>query len=559
LDLTDYEEQRSGRGLAGLKQSFPHRFGPYLLVAPLGDGGVGDACLALGPDGKPCALKRLSTGEGPRADVNERFRRDGEIARRLSHPAVARTLTFGDVDGELFLTEEYVDGVDLTNVSADEISIPLALYIVSEIARALEHIHGFEGLGLVHRDVAPANVRLSFAGEVKLLDFGLVASRSHAGLTAPGTPLGGLSYLAPEVKKGVRGNVRADVYSAGVILWELLAKRRFAEEKERARSEGRALAPSKFNPAVSWQIDAVIGKATADSPDARYSSAGALVLALEALLARSFDGRSVLRTTLARLYDVRKLLASTAAIVEQGRELFSARPGKVPHEPLDGVDSAAVTTERTYVPGAGRARTAKRSTTLAVLGGALVAAAASLLVMSVRSREPVTPTLPRVGLTAPSRQPISPVPSAEPAPGHVDDLPAAATERPVRVRSRRPAERHDPPSSDPKILPEGDRAPSGSQAVESPPETSPNPAAILREAELRFHSRDLPGAETTARRALELGGGARAQYFLGLVMFAERKFSASAEAFEAALKLDPENREAARHLELARDAARGEK
>src|SRR3954447_764653 len=149
-----------GDGVARVKYEFPRRFGPYILVSPLGDGATGDVCLALGSDGQACALKRLWKGEGPRADIEERFRREGEIARRLSHPGIATILALGDVDGELFIAEEYIEGVDLVNLSKAEISVALAVYVVTEIARALEYIHGFEELGLVHRDVAPANVRL---------------------------------------------------------------------------------------------------------------------------------------------------------------------------------------------------------------------------------------------------------------------------------------------------------------------------------------------------------------------------------------------------------------
>jgi serine/threonine protein kinase len=550
-----------------MSESFPRAFGPYVLVTPLGDGGMGNVCLALSSDGRACAVKRLWKSEGPRADIEERFRREGEIARRLLHPAIARTVDVGDVAGELYIAEEYVEGIDLTELSKADLSVPLAIHIVTEIARALAYIHGFEGLGLAHRDVAPGNVRLAFDGALKLLDFGLVTSPAHAGLTAPGTVLGRLPYLAPEVKKGSRGDVRADVYSAGVVLWELVARRRFAEEQERARgSGGSAMAASRFNPAVSRQVDAVIARATADDPAARHGSAADLVVALEALLSRAFDGKAELASLLGQLHDVDRLRAATTAMMEKARGLLGSSVARTPSpQPLDEVDSAAMTTERTRTA-TPLARGSKGPAVLLTIGAsALVLAAAFFLFVQTGRRDPSAALAPRPPMTAatlpePARAVIPP-----PAPPPPLEEPRLQARKAAAARS--PSVSHRARSAAPILPDETPTKIAGSAPLE--PVTLPAPSAatvpaataatVLREAELRFHSKDLPAAESTARRALELGGGVRAQYFLGMVLFAERKFAAAAQAFERTLELDPGNAGAARQLELARDAARGEK
>ena len=155
-----------------MERKFPTRFGPYVLAMPLGDGGMADVCLAISAaSGRDdvCAIKRIWRGEGPRGDVDERFKREGEVARRLDHPAIARILAVGEAAGELFIAEEFVHGVDLVNVATRDIPIPVAILIVRGFAQALAYLHEVDGLGLVHRNVAPANIRLSFAGQCKLL------------------------------------------------------------------------------------------------------------------------------------------------------------------------------------------------------------------------------------------------------------------------------------------------------------------------------------------------------------------------------------------------------
>jgi hypothetical protein len=548
-----------------MKEVFPRRFGPYVLVAPLGDGGMGEVCLALAPEGGRCALKRIWAGEGPRSDAEARFRREGDVARRLRHPALARTLAFGEVSGELYLAQEYVEGVDLVEIRKSEISVPTALHIVSEIARALDHVHGFEGLGLVHRDVAPANIRLSFDGECKLLDFGLVSSPAHAGMTAPGTVLGRMPYLAPEVKKGGRADVRSDVYSLGVVLWELLTRRRFAEEREGLRGDLSALAPSRFNREVTAELDRVVIRATADDPGARFLSAGQLAAALDGLLPPGFDGRGVLRTLLEALYDVRQLRAVTARQVRAGEKLLGADG---PREPVPGpraeVLSDDLTTERVRAASPGSRRRRVRVALLAATGGVLGLGA---FVVGMMMRQPeeaaVDVPVPRAAVAA-AVEPAPPVPVPE-APAAVsapEPVFAAPPEPAGSSRGRRKAARAPAPILDSESPVNGTRgeeiAPAAAAAEEGRASALAAEEAV-RAAEARFHTRDLAGAEALARRAIELGAAPRGQFLLGMALFAQKRFGAARDAFAEAVRLDPANLAASRQLELARAAVRGEK
>src|SRR5436190_13118256 len=162
-------------------QAYPRRWGAYVLIRPLGGGGMGDVFLALhGRRGreKLCVIKRLTPDTVESEERLRRFQREAQIARTLSHGAIAQTLAVDDVDGEPFIAQEFIEGRTITQLvasarSVDDGSIPqeLSVHIVREIARALAYAHG---TGVVHRDVAPDNVMVAFTGEVRLIDCGIV-------------------------------------------------------------------------------------------------------------------------------------------------------------------------------------------------------------------------------------------------------------------------------------------------------------------------------------------------------------------------------------------------
>src|SRR6476620_4083633 len=183
---------RGAMGGEGTKDAGPanyRRLGPYVLLRTSGAGGMGRIDLALRAQatGIPslCVLKRMHAElRSPEQDA--RFRREASIALQLSHVAIAQTVGIEEIDGELVLLQELVHGVDLRLLSTRVISagerlpLPVSLHVASEVARALAYAHAFRDLGIVHRDITPDNVMLSFSGDVKLIDFGIARSNFDA-------------------------------------------------------------------------------------------------------------------------------------------------------------------------------------------------------------------------------------------------------------------------------------------------------------------------------------------------------------------------------------------
>ena len=219
---------------------YPRRFGRYVLVEVLGLGGMGEVSLALhGPRRQPrlCVVKRLFADCRGDAVVEERFRREGELVARLSHPGLPRTFEVGICDGERFIAQEFIAGRDLGQVMAScasggtRLPVPLALHIVIRVAETLAYVHDVGGWGVVHRDVSPSNVRLSWQGDVKLIDFGVARLSVQAGLTITGQSVGRPMYMAPELLAGGQATRATDVYALGAGLWEMLAGRPYVDSQ----------------------------------------------------------------------------------------------------------------------------------------------------------------------------------------------------------------------------------------------------------------------------------------------------------------------------------------
>src|SRR5262249_31982229 len=156
---------------------------------------------------------------------------EAKVAVRLNHGNLVQVFDAGKVGDELYITMELIEGRDLRAVwnrtaeRRSRIPMDVALLVVREIARGVAYAHTYGGLNLVHRDIAPPNVLLSWHGEIKVTDFGLARSILKGERTAPGIVYGRVAYLAPEQARGETADARTDVFAAGVILWELLTGR----------------------------------------------------------------------------------------------------------------------------------------------------------------------------------------------------------------------------------------------------------------------------------------------------------------------------------------------
>ncbi len=284
---------------------FPRRFDNYVLLKPLARGGMGQLFLALtGTHGleKLCVIKQVIP-DLVASENSRRFRDEALVALRLAHGNMVSVFDAGIEAGQIFLAMEYVDGKDLLgtwNRCAEKrvpFPVDVSVYVVKEVARALVYAHAFEDLKLVHRDVSPANVLLSYTGEVKLTDFGLAMSILKMERTTPGIVYGKLSYLSPEQARRQPLDGRVDIYAAGILLWELLTGRQLfpisspsdqpnPDAMARARNP-EVVPPSKISSRVPAALDRIVMRALSVEREDRYPSAELLRADLAAFLAET--------------------------------------------------------------------------------------------------------------------------------------------------------------------------------------------------------------------------------------------------------------------------------
>lgn len=270
------------------------RLGKYQLIERIGVGGLGEVFRARPEDDRPAplvAIKRLRDKWHKQAELAQLFASEADIGRMLMHPNIVRTYEIGfDTDGRLFLVMELISGQGLaellTRVGGDRlIAYEISLHIVSKLLSALQHAHDLttaEGapLNLVHRDVTPDNIFVTFDGDIKLSDFGVAHLEALDGSAANRGVFGKVPYIAPEHVLERAIDRRADIYSCGVILYELLTGTHPFLEGARNESElieriarGKYRRPRERLPAISEAIEAVVERAMATSPNRRFSTA----------------------------------------------------------------------------------------------------------------------------------------------------------------------------------------------------------------------------------------------------------------------------------------------
>jgi serine/threonine protein kinase/TolA-binding protein len=234
------------------------------------------------------------------AEYVARFRDEAKVVVNLSHGNLIPVFDAGLVGGELFLAMDFVEGRDLRAVwnrcAKKQVAFPIdvAVYIVKELCRGLAYAHSFPDLHLVHRDISPPNVLVSYTGEVKLTDFGLASSTLKIEKTAPGIIYGKVAYMSPEQARGEKLDGRSDMYAAAIVLWELLTGRQlFPPGKDQpqdllARAKNpEPMRPSKRAPRVPIELDEICLKALAPMKDERYADCDAMRMALQSWLAQN--------------------------------------------------------------------------------------------------------------------------------------------------------------------------------------------------------------------------------------------------------------------------------
>jgi serine/threonine protein kinase len=284
--------------------SEPAPFGKYLLLGLIARGGMAEVYRAkprpgLGMPERLLAIKCMRPQLAKESRFVEMFIREGKLAVLLDSDSIVRTFEIGRVEGRYFIAMEYIGGKDLTQIlrrcqeSNQRIPVPHACYIAAKMSEGLHYAHtrsDAEGrpLNIVNRDVSPSNVRISYEGDVKLLDFG-IAQAMLKFTSEIGVLKGKFSYMSPEQIRGMPVDARTDVFSTGIILHEMLTTEKlFRGDTEFALMEkvrkAEVQPPSKFNRRVPEALDRIVLRALArDLPD-RYQSAAELAADLQTFM-----------------------------------------------------------------------------------------------------------------------------------------------------------------------------------------------------------------------------------------------------------------------------------
>jgi tetratricopeptide (TPR) repeat protein len=261
------------------------QFGPYQIIGPLGEGGMAAVYKAYQPSmDRVIALKVLPRHYANDPEFTGRFQREGRVIASLQHPHILPVFDFGQSDGYTYLAMPFVEGGTLADLlRTRHLSLPEIRRIMEQVGDALDYAHA---QGLVHRDIKPSNVLLDRRNNCLLADFGLARLVEGAGtLTQSGAMVGTPAYMSPEQGLGEKVDSRSDIYSLGVILYQMVAGRPpFQAETPMAimikHIHDPLLPPRHHNPAVPEAVQQVILKALAKKPADRYATAGDLVRAL---------------------------------------------------------------------------------------------------------------------------------------------------------------------------------------------------------------------------------------------------------------------------------------
>jgi eukaryotic-like serine/threonine-protein kinase len=318
-------------------------FGPYIVYEQIGLGGMATVHRAetTGIAGftKQVALKRMLPSVAANASLVKSFIREARLASHLRHANVAQTFDLGKVGETYFIAMELVPGRNLREILkhcaavVGHMPLPIVMNIINQICDALDYAHDLcdetgQPLGIIHRDVSPSNIICSEGGVVKLIDFGIAkaTAAAHGMNTQSGTIKGKFGYMAPEYLMGSI-DARADLFALGVIAHELLSNRPLFQGKDDMDTLYRVKdmvvsPPSKFNPKVPKQIDAIVMTALERDPDQRWQKANAL--------------HTAVATESKRL----GLLAQNAQVVEWIEWAFQQRKGqRIETEPEISISS----------------------------------------------------------------------------------------------------------------------------------------------------------------------------------------------------------------------------
>jgi len=369
----------------------PQTFGKYQLLKKLATGGMAEVWLARssGIEGfsKNVVVKRILPHLAEDREFVEMFRNEALIAANFNHPNIAQVYEFGEANGTYFIAMEYIHGEDLGRVmrkawSAGQwIARPLAIRIVASACEGLYYAHNrVDGNGkplrVVHRDISPQNILISFDGSVKLVDFGIAKAADTVGLTKSGAIKGKFAYMAPEQAAGKALDHRADIFAIGLVLYELLTGVRPLKRDSELATLQAALDCAIQTPSevadVPAELDSVVMHALAKAADDRYRDARQFQISLEETLvaqrwvASSVQISELMETLFAdRLAEEKKTGNLMPNTTEEFAKSGNSSPDS-PQEPIQGkrgsAQAPAVDMEWEAPPGEVSERNPRRGT-----------------------------------------------------------------------------------------------------------------------------------------------------------------------------------------------------
>ncbi len=280
------------------------QFGKYQLLKKLATGGMAEVFLArqamgAGGDGRHVVVKRILPHLAEDPEFIQMFQNEARVAAKFSHPNIAQIFDYGEENGTYFIAMEFIHGEDLGRLmrkawsTGQWIARPLAIRIAASACEGLYYAHTRKdeqgrALQVVHRDISPQNILVSFDGSVKLVDFGIAKAADQSSMTKSGAIKGKFAYMAPEQAAGKPLDARTDVFAIGLVLYELLTGVRPLKRDSELATLQAALECAIDAPSVVAEVpvelDDVVMRALAKTPDDRYKDARAFQVALEEFL-----------------------------------------------------------------------------------------------------------------------------------------------------------------------------------------------------------------------------------------------------------------------------------
>lgn len=500
-DLRPDHVRRGEPSAPAAPEAKPSSLGRYQLLFELARGGMGVVHVGrlLGAHGfdRVFAIKRPIAADAPRDEIAA-FLDEARVTAKLHHPNVVETIDLGEHDGAPFLVMTFVPGVSLARLlgrlrdRGETLDPWLVAWIAREIASGLHAAHelpgeGGERLGLVHRDVSPENVLLSFEGRALVTDFGVAKWRLAARTTEAGVTRGKLAYMAPEQTRAGPLDRRADVFALGVVAYEALVGHRLFAGDSPAETIRRVLShdppdPRAERPEVPEDLAALVLRCLEKDPSRRPASAGEVASELRALLRRErrvVDASDVVAVVARAFPGERERLAerieraARAADASVENAFYEGAPA--PHEGPQQASASRSSVTAAALPARASGQGLRRTLALAGLGAALLVAALIVfrsrpapssagpspaepgnpLSVSETSRPPAAPPAAAATSVSASTPTAGAPPAAAPAdiaPAADPSLPSSATSRPATARPRPtggPSAGAPPPASAP--------------------------------------------------------------------------------------------------------------